>query len=524
MLNNWNIIKIKIIFEGNIKELNCFYNATIKEIITKFINEFLNHNFKLKYFSLTINNKKCILEKTLETYRNDIYNNNIFLLTYNYNEANNEKNKQLNKTNFMPNILLGNNYNGNYNFNNIYNNNNNYYYQNNYNNSNSFNNYNNCYINNTLFSNNNFNNYNNYGYNKINNNIINNNIINNNQMIKKNINNNFNPMLMNNYMKMNNNIMNNCNNICIKDNKKKQIKDLIPKKEKEDENENKHEYLYVQECYIDKQILNKSNEKKSHILSLGEEKFFNMEINIKFFRSGNINKFLQNSIIDLHGLLKLCLLKEISICEEFEQIEGLPEHISNIMQILKNGKIKYNGIKSGIQEILKKIKGGNILNFSKYVDNLITTKEINNYLIPKLKNSKNNIFYIQNYLCQYIEYSKAFEREFDRAKKDSVFEYSIIAAGIIERDDILKFEKNRIKCPNRVDRILFHGTSYDAISSILPDVFRISKYSAQHGKGVYFTQDLDSCWIYESEEKSNKKNTDERRNLNIPQAANICLL
>ena len=94
-----------------------------------------------------------------------------------------------------------------------------------------------------------------------------------------------------------------------------------------------------------------------------------MEIDIKFFRSGNINnlfnkiKFLQNSFIDLHGLLKLCLSKEISICEEFEQIEGLPEHISNIIKILKNGKIKYNEIKLGIQEILKKMKGGNILNF-----------------------------------------------------------------------------------------------------------------------------------------------------------------
>ena len=36
----------------------------------------------------------------------------------------------------------------------------------------------------------------------------------------------------------------------------------------------------------------------------------------------------------------------------------------------------------------------------------------------------------------------------------------------------------------------------------------------QHGEGVYFTEDLDSCWIYGSEAKSN--NDKDRRNKNIP--------
>ena len=216
-------------------------------------------------------------------------------------------------------------------------------------------------------------------------------------------------------------------------------------------------------------------------------------------------------------MLKLCLLKEIAICEEFEKLEGLPEHISNIITILKNGKINYDDIKSGIKQILEKIKGGNILNFSKYVDNLITQYDITKFLIPKLKKSENNIMYLQNCLGQYIEYSKRFEKELDRAKKESVFEYSIISARVIERDDIIKFENGRKKCPNRVDRILFHGTCYEAISSILPDIFRISRYYAQHGEGVYFTEDLESCWIYGSEEKSGKKNDDDdRRNLDIP--------
>ena len=138
------------------------------------------------------------------------------------------------------------------------------------------------------------------------------------------------------------------------------------------------------------------------------------------------------------------------------------------------------------------------MNFVRYVDELITQNEINTLLIPKLSKSKNNILYIYNCLGKYIEYSKLFEDEFERAKKESIFEYSIISSVIIEREDIDKFEKNRQNCPNRVDKILFHGTSYEAISKILPDMF-YRAHCTQHGEGVYFTQDLDCCWIYGSE-------------------------
>ena len=46
--------------------------------------------------------------------------------------------------------------------------------------------------------------------------------------------------------------------------------------------------------------------------------------------------------------------------------------------------------------------------------------------------------------------------------------------------------------------------------------------SNQNGNGVYFTDQLDSCWIYGSEERHN--NPDPilgRRNLNIPKLGNF---
>ena len=240
------------------------------------------------------------------------------------------------------------------------------------------------------------------------------------------------------------------------------------------------------------------------------------EIDIKFFKK-NKNIFSVNYFPNLFGLLKLCLLKEIAISNDYENIKILlPEKISRIMNILKRGKIKSDEVEKGIQELLNMVKGGNILNFAKYVDGLISQNEINTHLISNLNNSRNDILYIYNCLGKYIEYEKLFELEFKRAKNQSIFEYIIISSAIIEREDIYKFEQNRQFCPNRVDRVLFHGTSFEAISKILPDMFYRAK-SNQNGEGVYFTQELDSCWIYGSEEGNNNIGLKYgRRNLKIP--------
>ena len=56
---------------------------------------------------------------------------------------------------------------------------------------------------------------------------------------------------------------------------------------------------------------------------------------------------------------------------------------------------------------------------------------------------------------------RIFDKEFEKAKKESIFEFSVISLVIIERKDFEKFEKEREKFPNRIDRILFHGTTFD---------------------------------------------------------------
>ena len=45
---------------------------------------------------------------------------------------------------------------------------------------------------------------------------------------------------------------------------------------------------------------------------------------------------------------------------------------------------------------------------------------------------------------------------------------------IMEREDLQIFEKERKNCPNRVDKILYHGTGIKPISCILTGYFKKS--------------------------------------------------
>ena len=389
---NEDSIKIKISFLGKINTISCKLYMTFKELINIFLKNILNYEYNLDKFILTLNKEECFLEQILETHKDDILNNKIFVLKYIQQGENKEKND----------FYINNNEENDFNLENIEQK---------------------LYFKFPVF----------------------------------------------NGMKRD----------------RGKIKDI------------------EQICKVIKPIS-----------SYDEDKFFDMEINIKFVTTYK-NLFKKNYDLSLSGLLKLCLLKEISLKYDFNYFENIPEYLLNIMQILKRGKISYNDIQKDLLKILKKIKGSNIINFSKYVDDLITQSDINKYLIPKLDPTiKSEITYIKNCLGKYVEFTKNFEKEFERAKRNSPFEYSIISLAIIEREDIDKFESNRKKCQNRVDRILFHGTSHFSIEKILTDIFRKAQ-NIQHGKGVYFTEDLDSCWIYGSE-KYNKNPGNNRRNLNIP--------
>ena len=84
---------------------------------------------------------------------------------------------------------------------------------------------------------------------------------------------------------------------------------------------------------------------------------------------------------------------------------------------------------------------------------------------------------------------------------------------IKKREDSHYFEEERNKCPNRVDKILYHGTQIEPISKILEGGFKksFSKY-LQHGSGIYFTDSLDYCWFFGGN-KNNRANINKIPNI-----------
>ena len=144
---------------------------------------------------------------------------------------------------------------------------------------------------------------------------------------------------------------------------------------------------------------------------------YDKEINIKFIvaPNPNVNKsyfsifniFFKKEI-ELYGLSKLCLLKEISSKYEDCEILELPEFLSCIMNILKNGYIMNQIKKEEIKNVLNRMKGSNILNFSKFVDKSIDSTQINQLLQNLEKEDFDYITDVKKRLYNYNEYMKLF--------------------------------------------------------------------------------------------------------------------
>ena len=226
-------------------------------------------------------------------------------------------------------------------------------------------------------------------------------------------------------------------------------------------------------------------------------------INIKFIRVSK-NNIYNNNNKEIIGLLKLCLLKEISQKISEDKLKALPDIVYYILKILLIGHIKDepDDTKKNIKEVLEKSKGSNIITFSNYVDEIIDSQLINKILNLLEKKDLIEMIYLKNLLLNYNNCINLFNKEFIKAQKESIFEFSIISLVIIEREDFEKFEKEREKCPNRKEKILYHGTNIEKITNILTGLYKksLGNGNAINGKGVYFTNSLDYAWYYGSQD------------------------
>ena len=116
-----NSLTIKILFNGEIKTLQCNGNMTIREIIMLYRNNFLGPSYNLNCFSLFIDNVKCEENSTLNSYLK-YKMPQYFLLIYDINTNININNNMNMMNNFMNNNRMNypidmNNMNNNYNLN-----------------------------------------------------------------------------------------------------------------------------------------------------------------------------------------------------------------------------------------------------------------------------------------------------------------------------------------------------------------------------------------------------------------------
>ena len=209
----------------------------------------------------------------------------------------------------------------------------------------------------------------------------------------------------------------------------------------------------------------------------------------------------QNAInFDLCGILKFCIIKDMSLLidKNFDLYkQRLTKKIKYVLEAISGGNIDLNQTENSIISVLKKFEGINLINFSRFIDEYIN-KDIllDIYKIFK-KKEKMEIIKKNNCLHSYSNYMKKFEVEFEKARKNSIFEYRLTSMTIVDRKDLNSFESNKDNCPNRIDKILFHGTGINPSSKILTDMFiRSEEKCYQFGKGVYFTDSLDYAWYY----------------------------
>ena len=175
-----------------------------------------------------------------------------------------------------------------------------------------------------------------------------------------------------------------------------------------------------------------------------EKPMYNKEINIKFLKLLD-NSICKNDNQDIKGILKLCLLKEVSQNLTADKLQQLPDILNYIMNILKKGYIieDPNFIKQNIKDVLNKICGSNIINFSNYVDEIIDSNKLNKILSLLEKEKLTEMLDIKNRLSRYNKYIKLFNKEFEKSKRKSYLEFSVISLVVIERVDFERFENRK---------------------------------------------------------------------------------
>ena len=171
-----------------------------------------------------------------------------------------------------------------------------------------------------------------------------------------------------------------------------------------------NEHLTLAESRIYNNCIIYASDLTNKCIGAGES--LSNEINIKFIKLSNNDIYYNNYNQELNSILKLCLLKELSQKISLDKLSNLPELIRVIIKLLKRGYIcddPYN-IKKNIREVFEKMKGGNIINFANYINEIIDSNKL--YILLNLlnKSDQKEIIDIKNRLSKYVNYVELFNK------------------------------------------------------------------------------------------------------------------
>ena len=198
-------------------------------------------------------------------------------------------------------------------------------------------------------------------------------------------------------------------------------------------------------------------------------------------------------IINLTGMLKLCLLQLISYYITDEQLNKIS--LKDIIKELKTEMKLNKETGEEIKSLLSDNSGNNLLEYAKYVNEAVKNKDIDDLINILDKKQKEDVKKYWKTLSKYQKYNEFFEEELSKNLKESFLDYSVKSLAILSKQNKKKYEASKSQCPNVVKRILYHGTQIDVISKIMTDDFKYTK-KAFYGMGIYFSDMLDYVGFY----------------------------
>ena len=217
--------------------------------------------------------------------------------------------------------------------------------------------------------------------------------------------------------------------------------------------------------------------------------------NVEFHLNANMNE-ADTSVVDLSGILQICLLKYIAKNMSDKEIKKITSNdIKNIISDLQKDMDLTDDPQKDIEVNLSQTNDNNIITYVNYVTYIVSEKDIRNLIDLFDKNKKDQIMNYWSQISKYQTFNELFQETFKKAIEDSYFDYSLIGVSIYQQENRIKFVKDLNKCKNHVVKFLFHGTQIGPIAKIITTGFLYAK-KAFYGMGVYFSDMLDYVSFY----------------------------